>query len=79
MRGDPVDDSPECEHEGLDPRIEKLDLELSVLDRLRLPDQLIYPLFGDRAITLVINIDSVSGRRQLSVNEYAKPHGRSRP
>jgi hypothetical protein len=36
------------------PRIEKLDLELSISNGLRLSDQLIQPLFGNRAVALVV-------------------------
>jgi len=38
--------SAEREHKGLHARIEKLDLELSIGDGLRLSDHLIQPLFG---------------------------------
>ena len=47
------------------PGIEKLDLELSISNRLRLSDQLIQPLFGNRAVALVVNVNSVSSPRRL--------------
>src|SRR5215208_591755 len=64
--------SAERERKSLDARIEELDLELSIGDGLRLPDQLIQPLFGERAVALVVDVVSVSGARRLSVDEDAK-------
>src|SRR5919112_962983 len=49
--------SAEGEAKSLHPRIEKLDLEVSVADGPRLPDQLVQPLFANRAVAL----GSVSG------------------
>ena len=43
----------------------------------RLPDQLIQPLFCHRAVALVVNVNSVSSARRLSIDEHAKSHGRS--
>src|SRR5258708_6395003 len=67
--------SAEGECKGLDARIEKLDLEQSIADRLRLSDQLVGPLFGDRAVALLVDIRPVSSTRCLSINADAKPHG----
>src|SRR6266496_328978 len=49
-------------------RSEKLDLEQSISDRLRLSDQLMQPLFGHRAVTLVVDVKSVSSAWRLSVD-----------
>src|SRR5215212_7995072 len=66
--------SAERERKSLHARIEKLDLEASISNGLRLSDQLIQPLFGNRAVALVVNVNSVSSARRLSVDEHAKPH-----
>src|SRR5258708_38417808 len=69
--------SAERERESLHARIEKLDLELSISNGPRLSDQLIQPLFGNRAVALVVNVNSVSSARRLSIDEHAKSHGSS--
>src|SRR5829696_507016 len=69
--------SAERERISLHARIEKLDLELSISDGLRLSDQLIQPLFANRAVALVVNVNSVSSARRPSIDEHAKSHGSS--
>src|SRR5258708_30747069 len=69
--------SAECERKSPHARIEKLDLELAISNGLRLSDQLIEPLLGHRAVALVVNVDSVSSARRLSIDEHAKAHGSS--
>src|SRR5437899_12164277 len=69
--------SAERERKSLHARIEELDLELSVNDGVRLSDQLIQPLFANRAVASVVDVDSVSRARWLSVDEHAKSHGSS--
>jgi hypothetical protein len=69
--------SAEREHKSLYARIEKLDLELSISNGLRLSDQLIQPLLGNRTVALVVNVTSVSSARRLSIDEHAKSHGSS--
>src|SRR5262249_34220218 len=66
--------SPECEHEHLYPWIKKLDLELSISDRLGLSNQLIHALFADAADATFVDVDSVGGTRLLSIDEDSKPH-----
>src|SRR5918999_4077765 len=66
--------SAEREAISLHPRIEKLDLEPSLGDGPRLPDQLVQPLFADRAVAPVVKVGSVSGVRRLFVDEHAKRH-----
>src|ERR1700694_5816464 len=73
----PPNGSAERERKRLHARIEELDLELSVSDGVRLPDQLIQPLLGNRAVALVVDVASVSSARRLSVDEHAKSHGSS--
>ena len=60
--------SAKREREGLHARIEKLDLEQSIGDGLGLSDQLIQPLFGNRAVALVVDVDAVSSARRLSID-----------
>jgi|SRR6185369_8810969 hypothetical protein len=67
--------SPERECKSLHARIEKLDLELPINDGLRLPDQLIRSLLGNRALAQGIDVDSVSGAWRFSIDEHAKAHG----
>src|SRR5215211_2822098 len=66
--------SAERERISLHSRLEKLDLELLISDGLRLSNQLVQPLFANRAVALVVNVDSVSSARRLSIDEYAKRH-----
>src|SRR4030095_300274 len=63
------------ERKSLHAGIEKLDLELSISDGLRLSDQLIQPLSATRALAWRVNINSVSSPRRLSIDEHAKSHG----
>jgi hypothetical protein len=69
------DGSAERESKSLNARTEKLDLELAIDDGLRLSDQLVQPLFGNCAIALLVNVNSVSRAWRLSINQYAKSHG----
>jgi len=67
----------EGEHKGLHARLEKLDLELPISNGPWLADQLIQPLFGNRAVALLVNVAAESRARRLSIEEHAKAHGRS--
>ena len=69
-------ESSECEREGLNTRIEKLDLELAIGDRPLLPDQLIQTLLAHRALALRVDVDAVRATRRLAVDAHAEPHGR---
>lgn len=40
---------------------------------LRLPDQLGKPLFGHRALPLIVNVESMGRSRRVSINEHAVP------
>src|ERR1700694_490191 len=71
------DQSAEGERKRLHARIEKLDLELSISDGLLLPDALIQPLLGHRAVALVVDVNSVSSARRLPIDQHAKSHGGS--
>jgi hypothetical protein len=66
--------SAERECKGLHVRIEKLDLELSVGDGLRLPDQLVQALLRNYAVALLVDIASVGGTWRLSIDQHAKSH-----
>ena len=67
--------SAERERKRLHARIEKRDRELPIGDGLRLPDQLIAPLFRNRAMALVVYINSVRSAGRLSIDAHAKSHG----
>ena len=70
-------ESAEGEVISLRARIEKLDLELAIHDRVRLSNELVKPWFDYRAVALAINVGSVSVARRLSIDRYAKSHGSS--
>ena len=55
-------------------RIEELNLEQSIEDRLWLPNELVHPRFANCADALVVDIGAVSGARRLSIDEHAKSH-----
>ena len=40
-----------------------------------LSNQLMEPLFDHRAVSLLVNVDSVCGAWLLSIDRHAKPHG----
>src|SRR4029450_2285035 len=67
--------SAERKGEGLDARGEELDLELTILDRARLPDELIQALLRCRSIALGVHVAAVSRPRRLSVDEDGKADG----
>src|SRR5262249_8899278 len=69
--------SAERECKSLHARIEKLDLKLSISDELQLSNQLIQPLVGNRSVALIVNVNSVSCARRLSIDQHAKSHGSS--
>jgi len=67
--------SPKGERKDLYRRIEKLDRELPIDDRPLLSDQLIQPLFVRRPSPLLVDVDSVSRARRLSIDAHAEPSG----
>src|SRR5207249_10481138 len=68
---------PEGERVGLYTGVEEHDLVRTVGDGARLTNQLIEPLVVDRAVALVVDVESASSARRLSVDEGAKPDGGS--
>src|SRR4029453_1610216 len=68
--------SPEREWESLHSRAKKLDFELAIGDRLRLPDQLVETLFGPRTVALGVDVEPVGRAWRLSIDQHAKTHGR---
>jgi len=62
---------------SLSARIDKLDLEPAIHDRVRLSNELVKPWFDYRAVALEIGISTVSGVRRLSIDRYAKSQGSS--
>src|SRR5262245_47873220 len=73
MRARQIGRSAEREGKGFNAGIEELDLEQSLGYGLRLPDQLIQPLFGNRTLALIVDVDAVGSAWRLAINEHAKP------
>jgi hypothetical protein len=67
--------SAEGEDQGLHTRIEELDLELSITDVSRLPDQLIQPLVRDRADPVVVHVAAVGSAGRPAVEQYPESRG----
>ena len=59
------------------PAAQKLDFELAIRDGARLPDQRVHPLFGYRAVTLLVDVDAMGGAWRLSFDQHAESNGRS--
>jgi hypothetical protein len=49
-------------------------IDLSISDRLRLPDQLIHPRLSDVSFALIVYVNSVGGAQRMPINEGAKSH-----
>ncbi len=64
----------EREHEGLDARVGKDDLERPVGDRSALADQLVEPLLSDRPVALLVDVEAVRLSGRLAVDEHAERH-----
>jgi hypothetical protein len=65
---DCIMDKPNVNEKALQAQVEKLDFELSIGDGLRLCDQLVHPLCGNRSVALFVNVNSVScGSPSLSM------------
>src|SRR5215471_10580904 len=59
---------------SLHARIKKLDLERPICDGLRLSDELVEPLLGDRSVALLVDLGAVSVARRASVEENTKAY-----
>src|SRR5262249_49633804 len=59
------------------PRLEEGDLERPVGDRPGLPDQLVEPLLGDRAVAQVVDVEPVRVAGRLTVDQDPERHGRA--
>jgi hypothetical protein len=68
-------DQPKRKRTRLHARVEKLELELSILNGLRSSDEPIQPLFGGRAVALVVDVNSMGSARRLSIDEHPKSYG----
>src|SRR5260370_19192085 len=68
--------SAKREAEGFSAAIQELDLKTAVADRARVTDQLIHPLLHDRAVSVRLDIGSVSPPRPLTIEEGPKTHQR---
>jgi len=53
--------------------IEKLDLEEPVLDRCRLPDQLVHPLVSERSDTVPVHVRPVAAAWRLPIEQHPEP------
>jgi hypothetical protein len=69
----------EGERESLHAGVEELDREQSVDERLRLPDELEQPMFSDCSVAALVDVESMSGGRWLSVDRHSKAYRLSRP
>src|SRR5690348_12024994 len=69
--------SPEGEGKSLGAGVKKLDLEAAVVDWLRLPDQLVEPLFTHRAVALLVNVPAMRSAWLLSVEAHLETRGRA--
>src|ERR1051325_5288891 len=69
-----MDSSTKSEGERLDACVKKLNLEFSIHDRRRLPDQLVHSRYADCAIPQSVYVTSVGSGDRLSVDEYAEAH-----
>ena len=53
-------------------RRRELDLEPSLGDGQRLTNQLVQPLFGERAIALYVNVEAVRSAWRIAIDQHAK-------
>src|ERR1700704_1048894 len=67
----------ERERERFHAGIEKLDLELTLVDRSRLPNQLIQALLGHPAITFIVDVSATGRAHWLAIDEHAETYGTS--
>src|SRR5262245_50140182 len=66
--------SAEGETKSLNAGFEKLDLEQAIRDRLRLPDQLIEPLFANGTPPVLVDGEPARSTGRLSIDQHTKPH-----
>jgi hypothetical protein len=69
-----IEESAEGKRERVHAGIEKLDLELSVRDGFRLPDQLVHPFLSGGSLAAVVDVEAVICAGRLSVDAHAKSH-----
>jgi hypothetical protein len=78
LRHPPISRSAEGERKGLNAGIKKLNFELPIRNRTRLPDQLVHPQLGNCAFTSVVYINSVCAPWRASIDVQTKPRGTPR-
>ena len=66
--------SAEREHISFCAGIEKFDLEQTIRNGLRLPNELIEPLFHDGAIALLVDVGAMGLPRRTSIEENAEAY-----
>jgi hypothetical protein len=71
MRGETLA-KRECER--LQAGVEKLDLESSIDNWLRLSDELIEPLLAHNPVTALVDVKTLSGTRWLAVDRHAETY-----
>src|SRR4030095_14230372 len=64
----------EGDGERLNAGIQELDLKLAIHDGLRLSNQLVQPLFDNRAIAAGVHVRAMRGTWRLAVYRDAEPH-----
>src|SRR3954470_5818317 len=69
----------EGKREGLDARIEELDLELAIGNRARLTDELVETLRGHAAVALRVGVGSMCCLGRLAIDQHAEANRGSRP
>jgi hypothetical protein len=67
-------DLAEGEGVGLNTGIEERNLECVLSNRANLSDELVEPLFGNRAVAFAVNVNSVSSARWQAIDENPKSH-----
>ena len=68
--------SPEREDISLYAGVEEFDLEQSIRNGLGLPDELVKPLFVNRAVALLVDVGAVSIPRRAPVEQNAETYRR---
>ena len=66
--------SPEREDISLYAGVEEFDLEQSIRNGPGLPDELVKPLFRDRAVALLVDVGAVSIPRRAPIEQNAETY-----
>src|SRR5688572_10929188 len=55
--------------------VEELDLDEALVDRVRLADELIQALVGQRAVARLVDVETVRRARRLAIEQHPETHG----